>query len=188
MKRHLLNLLTALSLMLGVAIGTLWVRSHYRYEALYFSKVAGTAQRPQRRFFHVRTSLGRISLCSQYENAVSEMINPYDRVELGRGWIRKTESLTPPTELPGGGRGWAGFSWHFESQTHPKQTRYERLVLLPYWFLTLLALPLPAARIISRLRKRRATVGLCPRCGYDLRATPGRCPEYGTPVAGDATQ
>lgn len=31
----------------------------------------------------------------------------------------------------------------------------------------------------SRLRRERATRGLCPACGYDLRATPGQCPECG---------
>ena len=48
-------------------------------------------------------------------------------------------------------------------------------IRLPYW-LPIVVLALPS---IVRLRRRRTTAGHCPCCGYDLRATPERCPECG---------
>ena len=53
---------------------------------------------------------------------------------------------------------------------------------VPHWFvvLGLLAWPLRSAVLLRRERRGRR-LGLCLRCGYDLRATPGGCPECGTP-------
>ena len=51
------------------------------------------------------------------------------------------------------------------------------IVVFPVWivgFGLALLWGLPVSRDNRRMR-----TGLCPRCGYDLRATPERCPECG---------
>jgi hypothetical protein len=58
---------------------------------------------------------------------------------------------------------------------------------LPLWWLGVASLLLPAWRFtafwLRRHHRRRRTHGsFCPSCGYDLRATPDRCPECGRTV------
>src|SRR5207245_2607799 len=51
----------------------------------------------------------------------------------------------------------------------------------PFWMLALLGSLLPLVRLVMAVRRWRAVRrGHCVVCGYDLRATPDRCPECGT--------
>ncbi len=58
-----------------------------------------------------------------------------------------------------------------------------RGVFVPTWLVAAgLFAPAVALSIRRRRRRRRGERGLSPACGYDLRASPGRCPECGRPA------
>ena len=59
----------------------------------------------------------------------------------------------------------------------------ERAWWAPHWVFVLLFAALPTAHTLARrhaVYRRRRGLLLCPACGYDLRASPNRCPECGT--------
>jgi hypothetical protein len=73
------------------------------------------------------------------------------------------------------GREFVGFGYLSTTGPFPLRSIY-----FPHWFLALLFAILPALYLRGRLRShRRVREGCCPVCGYDLRATPDRCPECG---------
>jgi hypothetical protein len=154
MKRHLFTALSVPSLLLCLATLALWVRSYWRYDSADY----------------VRDAVGWVSLHNLYGLVQVTVIEAgtYES-SVPRGFWRLSGPL-PNYRL---GRG-PLFGFHY---LHSKNVR---VVTIPHWSLALLFAILPALHLRAAIRSRRLhRIGHCPRCGYDLRATPQRCPECG---------
>lgn len=78
---------------------------------------------------------------------------------------------------------WARALWHFT--VYRKFSAPARYVTaeFPYWAICAVSAA-PMYLVVKKwtARHARARARRCLSCGYDLRASPGRCPECGTPV------
>jgi hypothetical protein len=152
--RILLNVATALSLLLCILTVVLWVRSYW-----YFTIVDRMTARYE----------GRAVALFNGEVALRE---PY-HYKWPRGWYFFDERrdfdegrMYSVMVFPGIWRG-----------SRPGVDQWVSIDMA-YPFGAFAALPLVRLARFWR-RRRRVRSGGCPDCGYDLRATPDRCPECG---------
>ncbi len=150
MRRHLFNFAAAASLVLWAAALGMWARSYTTADSWVRLSSNGTVIFE----FEIHSQNGRIGYeVSSYGGATAP------------GWrhvSRDSVITTPPY--------W--FTAH--GPPHGSESYADLAIytgVLPLWWFV--------RRHFGTLTRRRRA-GQCLECGYDLRASPGRCPECGT--------
>jgi hypothetical protein len=174
MRRHLFNFLTALSLLLCVAVCVLWVRSYFITDEFVRIRQRGLDHR-------IESGGGRLAWMEFDWRGIDRSF--LEAPEFGAWHYLADDPATSLSSLllndPGLRARWfsvAGFAVAGGVPSDPVEP--SRAVAVPHWFVALVLAFGPGLEILHRLR-RRTRLGLCPRCGYDMRATPDRCPECG---------
>jgi hypothetical protein len=166
MKRRLINTAAIASLLLCVGSVTLWGRSYWANEAVFFND---GGQR-----LCVRSSRGRatVILYDFRDLIFRERFNYVRWPDHGFFWDTWLE-ISGPSD-------WLG-KLGIDYAPDARMSFSLGLVRFHYAYPTLLTMILPTWLSVWTWRGRKATaVGQCRVCGYDLRATPSRCPECGT--------
>jgi hypothetical protein len=185
LAHRLFPLSTAASLVLCAATVAAWARSSYVHDIISFGRAGGWSHT-------VQSISGRLHL----------LIDETGPLASG-GLSHRSGRLVANTIWDGAMSGYPMRpAWHFgiiwqrytrvrmalEVGEAPYVSSY-RLIVLPYrWMATAFAIP-PAVYmwwlLMAWRRSRRSPRSTCPACGYDLRATPHRCPECGAAAGPD---
>ena len=180
MIRHLCNLGTVTALLLTAATCILWSRSYRLSDRVTWTRDSGQTS--------LRSAQGRVVFALYQADRTGRRGDvrglKYDRdaaypatLELLGVFFLCSSDAT--VRLVHWDR--AGFAW-----THRRSSR-DLIVtaVAPFWSVALAIAASPLGWTTLRLRaarrraRHRKNSGLCPACGYDLRATPYRCPECG---------
>jgi hypothetical protein len=194
MRRRVFNILTALSLLLFVATVVIWVRSYWRADQLGYGRVR-TDTYPVYNGILVASTHGGLRIQPIRYSGKPLPPDAYAHLPIGWQWTTFTAEPYPLSpEATGDERSlWnrIGFEAKMVGFDVPEGLQLisyrVTVVTLPYYSVALLTGILPFVRACLWGRryhrsKKRSRLGLCLTCGYDLRATPDKCPECGTPI------
>jgi hypothetical protein len=175
-RRRLLKVLMVLSLLLCVAVVVLWVRSYWRGDCV--SVAVDRLPRGIAEWF-VRSNDGVLYFARNDYVINNPGYDPrpltWDSHEANQVFASPSAQARNPHFVLG------PFSLGGGNLSNVTKIAFT----IPHWFPAALAAVVPTIWLARSARaRRRRRGGFCVRCGYNLRATPGRCPECGWEAAG----
>ena len=178
-RRVAFTIVCGLSLLLFVADVAVWIRSYW------IRDIAGNVTATGNGYL-IQSIRGRLHIISDLDG------------HSAGGFHHRQDWLSPDAIWNGGMSGYPvkvewhlGHIWQKYQRYHrtflsgyggssQAMTTNHRLIVIPYWSPAVIFAVLPTIWIWRFMKYRhRRQVGHCPKCNYDLRATPQRCPECG---------
>ena len=170
MRRKLFNLAAAVSLVLCLAMVALWIRSYWVSDLImHYGPTQRSVLSNSGSMHFIVTDISGLAITSR--KTIKHSTRPAS--------LWRTDALAPHDPGVKTNVGLAGFRWFVSNggvgRTNIRTAKRWALTV-PHWFIILVAAALPA---ICLMRRSQPAPGACKTCGYDLRATPERCPECG---------
>lgn len=186
MKRHLFTLAKIVSMILVVLAAALLARSLAAYDEWRITRVTSDANGIKGDFLW--KSIG-VQLTSKHL-LIEYLVQPCVYPPTSRWMVdHYLAEISPRGPLHGEfGLIHSVATYHEEGGYWGPETNDQ--VVLPTWFVMLVLAACPVYSLVSKVRQRNLEAApnrLCIHCGYDLRATPDRCPECGRSVSEDGT-
>ncbi|MDB5357413.1 MAG: hypothetical protein JWN24_3866 [Phycisphaerales bacterium] len=189
MRRRPFRLLSALSLLLCVAMALMSLRSFWCFDRVEWSSAHLVGGKWVGDEYEFGSLHGVLWFAHVREDFLPGRQPPvaYRNATAGPIWhVRPVKStrMGDPKEGPfvRAGVGVTRLAGN-NAATNYRITYY----IAPYWLTLVLLSVLPVNTLRRWISRRRVRLrdGRCHTCGYDLRATPGRCPECGSVPTGE---
>jgi hypothetical protein len=180
MRRRLVTILSAISLVMCAMTAFLWVRSFFVFFSFHDDFVTMDAEHhANTRGWAVGLTSGRLSVVRKWDRDLGGV--PHDV-----GWGHNSDFDRLIFFRPGSVRWWLPGIFYYDFQGHWAKSgvlaSVERGVQIQLWLLMALFAAAPYVWTRAWIKQRTHRLGFCGKCGYDLRATPDRCPECGAAV------